>query len=71
MTAVSTDMHTRPDSISDPFGALPLGASFEELFAALLPEYASGPSLNEDIGSTADLSMMQDDWFSAFELETQ
>jgi hypothetical protein len=50
------------------FGVLPLGAGFEELFAALLPEYVAEPMVSGESGSTADLSMMPDDWLAAFEL---
>jgi hypothetical protein len=50
------------------FSLLPLGAGFEELFASLQPEYAPNSLMNQDIGSTADLPMMQEDWLSAFEL---
>lgn len=49
------------------FGPLPLGFGFEELFASLLPEYAPDISTDPDLGSTADLPMLQEDWLAAFE----
>jgi hypothetical protein len=71
----TSDIPTRPaiELRDEPLGTnafslLPLGAGFEELFASLQPEYAPDSLMSQDVGSTADLPMMQEDWLSAFEL---
>jgi hypothetical protein len=48
------------------YNEYPGGIGFEELFAALLPEYTSDSASHQPL-STADLSMLQDeDWLADF-----